>query len=86
MADQGEAVRQLKAGEFLLWRIRARPAPEAEACARDMGRRADLHRLGEWGMGPIGLGASWWFDLTLATDVDEIFVIALFGRMPDEHY
>jgi hypothetical protein len=86
MADQGKVVRQLKAGEFLLWRIRACTAHDAEARARDMGRRADRHSLGEWGMGPIGLGSSWWFDLTLATDVDEIFVIALFGRMADEYY
>jgi hypothetical protein len=74
------------AGDLLMWKVHG-PSPEiAEARAREMGASADKHQLGEWGVFPIGLGKSWWFDLTLANHISEAHLLLLFGAHPDEIY
>lgn len=86
MADQETLASDLKAGELLMWLVKVYGGNDAEARALEMGRRADVHRLGAWGVFPIGLGDRWWFDLTLARDLDLVFATLLFDRMPDERY
>ena len=76
----------LKSGDILIWRVRGKSTISAEAVVKKMGALSDIHGLGDWAVGPLGLGEIWWFELILAEDIDEAFVKLLFNRMPDGRY
>lgn len=85
MPDDDELER-FEVGDILIWNVTG-PAPDAaEARAVAFEARALRYKLGECGKSPAGLGASWWFDLQLAKRADYVFIVALFGRMPDHVY
>ena len=77
---------EFRAGYTLMWRVSPKSETDAETLARNMEDHAKIHRLGDCGITSIGIGPDCWFDVTLDQDVDAVFIVALFTRLPDEVY
>lgn len=86
MAESEVEVLSYRNGDILMWRVSANYVGDAKAAALRMGALADCLGLGSWNVAEIGLGGAYWFDLVLAKEVDEIFVLLTFDRRPDLIY
>ena len=86
MATNALPAIMLGAGEVLIWRVLGSSTADAESIVRKMGDLADLHNLGDWDVGPMGIGNLWWFELILAKDADAVHITLLFDGMPDGRY
>ena len=51
-----------------------------------MGLIATTMELGDWGLALIGLGPRYYFDLTLAYDIEESLIKLALDRSPDAVY
>lgn len=86
MTSRNDVPQYFEAGDILLWQIKASTPDLARACAEELGDLATVHELGDWAVNPIGLGDSWWFDLTLSAGMTDICIILTFSRLPDHCY